>query len=64
MRYIGTSIFNNPVCQSINLINIVIPNRNINGGYGGTLENYSHIYVAIYSEKMNSYQNPILVMDK
>jgi hypothetical protein len=60
MRYIGTSIFNNPVCQSINLINIVIPNRNINGGYGGTLENYSHIYVAIYSEKMNSYQNPII----
>lgn len=60
MRYVGTSIFNNPTCQSINLINIVIPNRNINGGYGGTLENYSHIYVAVYSEKMNSYQNPII----
>ena len=60
MRYVGTTVFSNPICQSINLINIVIPNRNIKGGYGGTLENYSHIYVALYSEKGNTYQNPII----
>jgi hypothetical protein len=59
LRYNGTEIFSNPYPQSIRLANLIVPNRPISGGYGGTLENYSHIYVSIYSEKGNTWNSPI-----
>ena len=59
LRYNGTEIFSNPYPQSIRLANLICPNRPISGGYGGTLENYSHIYVSLYSEKGNTWNSPI-----
>jgi hypothetical protein len=59
LRYNHTENFNNPVCEKVRLTNIIVPTNNISPGYG-TLQNYSHIYVAIYSEKGITYNNPII----
>ena len=47
------------ICEKVRLVNIVLPNFNIAGSYG-TLQNYPHIYVALYSEKGITYNNPII----
>ena len=59
LNYQGSSTFSNNVCESLRLISLIVPNRNIKNGYG-TLQNYSHVYVSIYSERAQSYSNPII----
>ena len=59
LNYQGSSTFNNNTCESLRLISLIVPNRNIKNGYG-TLQNYSHVYVSIYSERAQSYSNPII----
>ena len=60
LRYVGTNTLNNGVCETIRLVNVVVPNKKIKGGYGGTLQNYSHVYVSLYSETENSWVSPII----
>ena len=59
LNYQGSNTFSNATCESVRLISLIVPNRNILNGYG-TLQNYSHVYVEIYSEKGNTYSNPII----
>ena len=59
LNYQGSNTFNNNTCESLRLISLIVPNRNIKNGYG-TLQNYSHVYVSIYSERAQSYSNPII----
>ena len=60
LKFFGTEVFNNPTCATLNLINLIVPNLPIIGSYGGTIQNYSHLYVALYSEKGITYNNPII----
>lgn len=60
LKFFGTEIFNQPVCATLNLINLIVPNLPIIGSYGGTIQNYSHLYVALYSEKGITYNNPMI----
>jgi len=60
LRYIGTENFSNATCETVRLVNIVVPNGNILTGYGGTLQNYPHLYVSVWSEKGITYNNPII----
>jgi hypothetical protein len=59
LNYQGSNTFNNATCENLRLISLIVPNRNILNGYG-TLQNYSHVYVEIYSERGNTYSNPII----
>jgi hypothetical protein len=59
LNYQGSNTFNNNTCESLRLISLIVPNRNIKNGYG-TLQNYSHVYVSIYSERAQTYSNPII----
>jgi hypothetical protein len=59
LNYQGSNTFSNATCESVRLISLIVPNRNILNGYG-TLQNYSHVYVEIYSERGNTYSNPII----
>jgi len=59
LNYQGSNTFNNGTCENLRLISLIVPNRNILNGYG-TLQNYSHVYVEIYSERGNTYSNPII----
>jgi hypothetical protein len=59
LNYQGSSTFNNNVCENLRLISLIVPNRNIKNGYG-TLQNYSHVYVSVYSERAQTYSNPII----
>lgn len=59
LNYQGSNTFSNATCESLRLISLIVPNRNILNGYG-TLQNYSHVYVEIFSEKGNTYSNPII----
>jgi hypothetical protein len=58
--YQGTEIFNNPGCLKIRLVNLIVPNAYIANGYGGTLQNYPHLYVELYSEKGQTNNNTII----
>jgi hypothetical protein len=60
LRYNGTENMNNAVCEQLRLVNLVVPNNKVNGGYGGTLQNYPHLYVSVYSEKGITYNGPII----
>jgi hypothetical protein len=60
LRYVGTNSLNSSVCETLRLINVVVPNKRVKGGYGGTLQNYSHVYVSLYSETENSWVSPII----
>lgn len=59
LTFNGVNLFGNPVCETIRLINLIVPNANVKGGYGGTLENYPFLYVALYSEKGQTWSQPI-----
>lgn len=48
--YNGTIGFNQPVCYSIELLYITIPNQIILSGYGGTLNNYPYLYLHLFNE--------------
>ncbi len=59
--YFGTEVgTNNPIKVNVRLCSLIMPNRNVLNGYGGTLQNYPHLYVAIYSEKGTTWNNPII----
>jgi hypothetical protein len=58
--YQGTEIFNNPGCLKIKLVSLLVPNLAIANGYGGTLQNYPHLYVRLYSEKGQTNNNTII----
>jgi hypothetical protein len=60
LKFFGTEVFSNPNCCTISLVNLIVPNLSIVGSYGGTIQNYSHLYVAVYSEKGNTYNNPLI----
>ena len=49
--YGGTEIMNNPVCETLSLINLIVPNILIEGSNGGTILNYPYVYVSLYSDK-------------
>jgi hypothetical protein len=57
--YSGTTGFNQPVCYSIELLNLTIPNQVIKTGYGGTLDKYPYLYLYLYNEGV-SHSNNIL----
>ena len=59
LNYQGSNTFSNATCENLRLISLIVPNRNIKNGYG-TLQNYSHVYVSIYSERSQTYSNPII----
>jgi hypothetical protein len=61
LRYLGTEVgTGNSDCTTVTMTNIVVPNRNVLNGYGGTLANYAFLYVALYSEKTRSYNYPLI----
>lgn len=61
LRYLGTETgTNNPDCTNLRMTNLIVPNRNVLNGYGGTLANYAFLYVALYSEKTRSYNYPLI----
>jgi len=61
LRYLGTEVgTNNPECTDLRMTNLIVPNRNVLNGYGGTLANYAFLYVALYSEKTRSYNYPLI----
>lgn len=55
LLYYGTEVgTNQPVCNTLNLVNLIVPNLPIKNGYRGTLQNYPFLYVCLYSEKGES----------
>jgi len=61
LRYFGTEVgTNNPACANVKLTALIIPNKKVLNGYGGTVLSYPHVYVAVYSEKGATYSNPIM----
>ena len=48
--YSGTIGFNQPVCYSIELLYLTIPNQPLSSGYGGSLDNYPFLYLYLYNE--------------
>jgi hypothetical protein len=60
LKYYGTELFNNPSCYNVGLINLIVPNLSILGSYGGSIQNYSHLYVALFSETAITYNNAII----
>lgn len=48
--YSGTIGFNQPVCYSIELLYLTIPNQPIKSGYGGNLNNYPFLYLYLFNE--------------
>jgi len=48
--YSGTTGFSQPVCYSIELCYLIVPNQTIISGYGGTLNNYPYLDLALFNE--------------
>lgn len=48
--YSGTTGFGQPVCYSVELCYLIIPNQILTSGYGGTLNNYPYLDLALYNE--------------
>lgn len=59
MVYSGTTGFNQAVCYSIELLYLIVPNQTIISGYGGNLNNYPYLDVALYNEG-NKHTNQVL----
>lgn len=57
--YNGTEVFSNEICEKVRLINLIVPNAKVKGGYGGTLQSYPFLYVSVYSEKGQTWNSPI-----
>jgi hypothetical protein len=61
IKYAGTETYNNPRCASVSLSNLIIPSyipiTNINAGY---ITDYPFVWVAVYSDKGQTYQQPIM----
>lgn len=54
LLYNGTTTMTQPVCYSIELLYITIPNVKVKNGNGGFLDNYPYFYVKLYNENANS----------
>jgi hypothetical protein len=50
LLYWGTIGFNQPVCYSMELLYLLVPNQVLASGYGGTLAQYPYLYLKIYNE--------------
>jgi len=48
--YPGTIGFSQPVCYSVELLYLIIPNVDILSSYGGTFSKYPYLYVKLYNE--------------
>lgn len=48
--YSGTIGFSQPVCYSVELCYLIVPNQIITSGYGGTLNNYPYLDLALFNE--------------
>ncbi len=63
LRYSGTEIFNNPRCCNISLANCQIPAYlpivSRNSGY---ITDYPYVYIAFYSERERTYNQPLMSM--
>ena len=63
LRYAGTDIFSNPRMSNISLINCMIPAYlplvSLNSGF---ITDYPYVYIAFYSEKERTYNQPIISM--
>jgi len=63
LRYSGTDIFNNPRCCNISLANCQIPAYlpiiSVNSGY---ITDYPYVYIAFYSERERTYNQPLMSM--
>jgi hypothetical protein len=61
LKYVGTEVFNNARCYDIVLTNIQVPTflplSNTNGGY---ITDYPYVWVALYSQTSNSYQQTVI----
>lgn len=62
--YGGTRSFNNPVCYSIELLYLMVPNQLLKSGYGGTLDKYPYFILKLsnvesqYSDSVIYTNNP------
>lgn len=57
MIYSGTPGFNQPVCYSIELLYVTVPNQVLTSGYGGSLNYYPYLLLDLYNEgNMHSEQ--------
>ena len=63
MTRIGERPFSNPRCCTVNLLSLIIPAYlplvSVNNGY---ITDYPYVYVAFYSEKERTYNQPIISM--
>jgi hypothetical protein len=48
--YSGTIGFGQPVCYSVELVHVTVPNQTLASGYGGTLNNYPYLLMKFYNE--------------
>lgn len=54
LLYSGTTVMTQPVCYSIELLYLTIPNTTILNGNRGELDDYPYFYVKLYNENKNS----------
>lgn len=63
LRYSGTELFNNPRCCNVSLSNCQIPAYlpivSKNSGY---ITDYPYVYIAFYSERERTYNQPLMSM--
>jgi hypothetical protein len=59
LRFNGNQVIGNPSPYEISLTNLIVPNRYVLNGYGGTLADYSHVYVSLYSANATTSTNAI-----
>ena len=61
LRYVGTEVgVNNPVCNTLSLLALILPNRQVLNGYGGLVTDYPYVYVNVYPENNRSFSSPII----
>ena len=61
LRYVGTEVgVNNPVCMTLSLYALILPNRKVLNGYGGTMPDYPYVYVSITNVSQNSYTSALI----
>lgn len=54
LNYSGSKNINQPVCYSIQLLQLSIPRQVLDVGYGGTVLDYPYVYVHIYNDNRHS----------
>lgn len=59
LTYWGTRGFNNPVCYSMELLYLMVPNQILKSGYGGTLDKYPYFILKVSNVEMQ-YSDHIL----